>query len=115
MKRMMARFSKITVSCLAALALGMEAHAASYTGAINWIEVWPNGNVAFSVAGAAPPCGLQQFVLNVSNPGTKNAYALLLTLKSQGKPVRVSSSSCGPAEGYNPNSSYALVEYVNFD
>jgi hypothetical protein len=97
----------------AAVALGLQAHAANYTGTISWIEVWPNGNVAFAVTGVTLPCALQQFVLNGSNPGTKNQYALLLTLKSQGKPVRISSSTCGPEEGYGAN--YALVDYLYFD
>ena len=113
MKRTMKRFARIALPGIAAFAIGMQAQAASYTGTIGWIEVWPNGNVAFVVTGAAPPCAPQQFILNASNPGTKNQYALLLTLKSQGKPVRVSSSVCGPAEGYGAN--YALVEYLNFD
>jgi hypothetical protein len=98
---------------VAALAVGLQARAASYTGTINWIEVWPNGNVAFTVTGASPPCTPQQFVLNAGNPGTKNLYALLLTLKSQGKPVRVASTVCGPADGYGL--SYALVDYLYFD
>jgi hypothetical protein len=112
-KRPLKRFSGIVLAGAIALAFGMQVQAASYTGTISWIEVWPNGNVAFTVTGATLPCTLQQFVLNASNPGTRNHYALLLTLKSQGKPVRVSSSTCGPAEGYGSN--YALVDYMFFD
>ena len=113
---MMKAIARVTRTMLfggAALVLAMQAQAASYTGTIIWIEVWPNGNVAFTVSGVTLPCTPQQFILNGSNPGTKNQYALLLTLKSQGKPVRISSSTCGPAEGYGAN--YALVDYMSFD
>jgi hypothetical protein len=92
--------------------LSSQCLAANYIGTIEWIEVWPNGNVAFRMTNAAPPCSPQQFILNASKPGTKNMYALLVALKAQGTTVTVSSSSCGPAEGYGSN--YAIVDYMYY-
>ena len=95
------------------LLMAAQAGAATHIGTINWIEVWPNGNVAFTLNGTSPTsCSPPQFILNASNPGTKNRYALLLTLKAQGLTVTISSGSCGPAEGYGSN--YAVVDYMYY-
>jgi hypothetical protein len=90
------------------LALAAPAKAVEFTGVISMLEVWPSGNVAFTLAGAAPCNG--QFILNASAPGTKNMYAALLAAKHAVKPVRIYHSSCGVAEGGAPN--YALVGYL---
>lgn len=89
-------------------AVASLAFAASHTGQVTTLEVWTSGNVAFTLAGATPCNG--QFILNVSSAGTKNQYAALLAAKQSGKPVRIYSGSCGPAEGYGGN--YALVDYL---
>jgi hypothetical protein len=87
-----------------------QSQATNFTGSVNWIEVWPSGNVAFTLTGVTIPCATQQFIINKSNEGSKNLYALLLTAKATGNTITVSQSTCGPAEGYG--SSYALVDYM---
>jgi hypothetical protein len=108
------RASRVVKSIVVAMAAFFSAQsaAANYIGTIEWIEVWPNGNVAFRLSNVTLPCTPQQFVLNASRPGTKNMYALLVALKAQGTTVTISSSSCGPAEGYGAN--YALVDYMYY-
>jgi hypothetical protein len=91
-----------------ALTCSGVASAATYTGLVTMLEIWQSGNVAFILAGAAPCNG--QFIINVSSPGTKNMYAALLAAKQAGKPIRVSQTICGAAEGYG--GSYALVDYL---
>lgn len=97
---------------LAALLMAAPSFSANYVGTIDWIEVWPNGNVAFKLKNTTLPCNPQQFILNASQPGTKNMYALLVALKAQVTTVTISSSTCGPAEGYGSN--YALVDYMYY-
>ena len=99
----------------AAMSLGIapsaNAQAATYTGLVEWLEVWTNGNVAFRLAGVSGTCTSHQtFVLNHSAPGTKNQYAALLAGKHAGKPIRIYSSGCGPAENYG--NSYVQVDYL---
>ena len=83
--------------------------AASHIGTVAMLEVWPSGNVAFTLSVTVPTCN-QQFVLNVSSLGTKNLYAALLAAKTSGRQVRVDTSACGPAEGYGEN--YNVVSYL---
>ena len=90
-------------------------NAANYTGKVSLLEVWPNGNVAFSLTGVAGP-GLPcngQVVVNKSVPGVKNMYAALLAAKHTGKQVTVVSSSCGPADDYSPSVLYNIVDYLD--
>jgi hypothetical protein len=102
--------ARLAATLCAALCWLGSASAAEYTGTVAMLEVWSNGNVAFSLSVAAPTCN-QQFVLNKSNPGTKNLYAALLAAKHTGRPIRViTEASCGPAEGYG--GSYNLPIYV---
>jgi hypothetical protein len=81
-----------------------------YSGEVIWLEVWRNGNVAFRMpTNVAVPCN-GQFVLNKSDPGTKNQYATLVAAKLAGRTVTVYFDVCGPAEGYG--ASYAQVAYL---
>jgi len=96
------------------LMISTQASAANHIGTINWIELWSNGNVAFTLNGTSPACTPAHFILNVSSPGTKNRYALLLALKAQGTTVTIVSSGCGPAEGYSPSAQYAIVDYMYY-
>jgi hypothetical protein len=87
--------------------------AADYTGTISQLTAWVTGNVDFKLALTStgePPCN-GQFILNRSDPGTKNMYAALLAAKKTGTPVRVTSTACGPAENYN-GGDYNLVTYI---
>jgi hypothetical protein len=87
-----------------------QGQAANHTGQINWIEVWPSGNVAFTMTGVTVPCTLQQFIINKSNEGAKNLYAMLLTAKAMGQSIMVSQSTCGNADG--GGGGYAIVDYL---
>jgi hypothetical protein len=99
----------MSFACLIEL-MTLPAWGASYTGNISLLEIWPNGNVAFKLATSVPTCN-QQFVLNASQPGTKNLYAALLAAKISGKQIQVVDvGTCGPAEGYG--GSYNLVAYL---
>jgi hypothetical protein len=73
------------------------------------LEVWQGGHVAFTLSTSVPTCN-QQVILNPSWAGAKNLYAALLAAKARGRPVKVNTSSCGPAEGYGY--SYNLPDYV---
>lgn len=96
----------------AVLLLGAaSAHAASYIGAIDWIEVWPSGNVAFKLKNVTAPCN-GQFLINASMPGAKNLYAYLLTIKATKDSATVAHTTCGPADGYGGN--YAVVDYLYY-
>jgi hypothetical protein len=101
---------------LAAIALlstlsAAPAQAASFIGPIDWIEVWPSGNVVFKLKGVTAPCN-GQFLINNSMPGAKNLYAYLLTIKATGNTATVAHTTCGPADGYGGN--YAVVDYVYY-
>ena len=61
------------------------AFAAQYTGNVSILEVWKNGNVAFSLTTSVPTCN-GPFILNTSDPGTKDQYAAVLAAKSRGTP-----------------------------
>jgi hypothetical protein len=64
------------------------------------LEVWKNGNVAFSITPAPGACN-NQFILNFSDPGTKNQYATLLAAKSRGSQVMVyTNPTCVAAENF---------------
>lgn len=103
----------VVAAIITATVLSLPARAQSpawFTGEITWLEVWRNGNVAFRMpASVAVPCN-GQFVLNKSDPGTKNQYATLVAAKLAGKTVTVYTDVCGPAEGYG--ASYAQVAYL---
>ena len=80
--------------------LSASAWAATYTGNIVMLEVWKNGNVAFSITPVPSACN-NQFILNFSDPGTKNQYATLLAAKSRGSQVTVyTNPTCVVAENF---------------
>jgi len=96
-------------SVVALLATGF-ASADSYTGTVSMLEVWRNGNVAFTLSTAAGTCN-GQFVINKTADGAKNQYAAVLAAKTSGRSVRVeTTASCGPAENYG--GSYNIPEYI---
>lgn len=104
-------FVIMTASALLAGAATANAQSvpASYQGTVSWIEIWKNGNVAFTLNASGLPCN-GQFILNKSDPGLKNQYAALVTAKSTGGTVRVWAAQCLPAEEYG--ASYAEVTYL---
>jgi len=51
-----------------------------------------------------------QFILNASEPGTRNQLAVLITAKASRKQVQVYIRSCGAAAGYGGD--YAIPEYL---
>lgn len=87
-----------------------SAQAADVTGTVAMLEVWRNGNVAFTLSTPTTSCN-GQFVLNASEPGTKNRYAALLAAKKTGSQVRVYSSGCVEAENYG-TAQYNPVDYL---
>jgi hypothetical protein len=101
-------FAIVLVSVLTTLNVS-PVYAADITGTVAMLEVWRNGNVAFTLSAPISECN-QQFILNVSSPGTKNMYAALLAAKKTGAPVRVYTGGCGLAEQYG--GSYNIVEYL---
>lgn len=96
---------------LAASLISGTASAASYIGEIDWIEVWPSGNIAFKLKNVNAPCN-GQFLINASMPGAKNLYAYLLTIRATRDSATVAHTTCGPADGYG--GSYAIVDYLYY-
>jgi hypothetical protein len=98
---------------LIALALASSpAFADQFTGTVSLLEVWKNGNVAFSLIPAAAGCNTQ-FILNFSANGTKNQYAALLAAKTKGAPVSVhTSGTCIVAENYGGSYHEPLYIYA---
>lgn len=94
----------------ALLSLSATAYAIDITGTVAMLEVWRNGNVAFTLSTPTTSCN-GQFVLNTSEPGTKNRYAALLAAKKTGSQVRVYSSGCVEAENYGA-AQYNPVDYL---
>ena len=90
--------------------LPAQAQAAYFTGQITMLEAWRTGNVAFMLSAPGVPCN-GQFVLNKSDDGTKNLYAMLLTARATGREIKVYFTNCGPAEGAS-TSNYAQVNYL---
>jgi hypothetical protein len=87
------------------------ASATAYTGTVAMLEIWPNGNVAFSLNGVTMPCNAQA-IINQSTAAAKNFYAALLAAKIAGKPVTVDTTTCGTADGYYPTVQYNLINYL---
>jgi hypothetical protein len=92
-------------------AISNSAIAAEHTGTVAMLELWPNGNVAFTLNGATLPCN-GQLIVNGGSDGAKNMYAALLSAKMAGRQIRVVTTTCGPAAGYNPSVLYTLVDYL---
>jgi hypothetical protein len=103
------------VACAALLsgviaAIANAQSPAYYTGEVLMLEAWRTGNVAFTLNASGIPCN-GQFVLNKSDPGMKNLYAMLVAAKAADRTVRAYFDGCGPAEGYG-STSYAQVAYL---
>ena len=74
------------------------------------LEAWRTGNVAFTLSATGVPCN-GQFIVNKSDPGMKNFYAMLVTAKASGQNIRAYFDGCGQAEGYG-STNYAQVAYM---
>jgi hypothetical protein len=94
-----------------AVSIASVANAAGYSGTVSMLEIWPNGNIAFSIVGVALPCNGQS-IINKSVPAAKNMYAALVAAKSAGRRITLSTSSCGLAEDYSPNVFCNIVDYL---
>jgi hypothetical protein len=81
------------------------------SGNIIWLETWKSGNAAFTLSAGAPCNG--QYILNKSDPGFKNQYAMLVAAKLADRPVRVYIGNCIASEG--GGGSYAEVVYMYYD
>jgi hypothetical protein len=66
----------------------------------------------FTLDAPGVPCN-GHFVLNKSDPGTKEYYAMLLAAKTSERTVRAYSDVCGPAEGSTGN--FALVQFLRLN
>jgi len=95
---------------LIALSLTQQASAATFIGTIDWIEVWPSGNVAFTLDGVSEPCPIPQFIINKTNDGAKNLIAALFMARASGISLTVTQSTCGAADGYGGQ--YAIIDYL---
>lgn len=95
-----------------ALASTQSLAAGVLTGQVGMLEVWRNGNIAFTLnPGVDTGCqAAGQFILNASEPGTRNQLAVLITAKASRKQVQVYIRSCGAAAGYGGD--YAIPEYL---
>lgn len=91
------------------LSLSGNAFAAYYTGTVDMLEVWTNGNIAFTLNTTGVPCN-GQFIINQSWVGAKNFYAMLIAAKTADREVSVYNVQCGFADGTAVN--YALVAYL---
>ena len=90
----------------------ISARAANISGTVDMLEVWTTGNVSFTLSTAVGSCN-GQFILNVSNPGTKNIYAMLLAARHAGKQVRVYTSDvCIAADGLGGSYNQPLYVYA---
>lgn len=87
------------------------AAAADYTGKVDMLESWNNGNVAFSLMSSVSTCNAQ-FILNVSAAGSKNQYAVLLAAKSKDVQVKVVVGSCVTADGGGANYNSVIYLYL---
>ena len=103
---------KFAAALLGLVAATSANAAVGFSGTVTWMEVWRNGNVAFRLSDSASTGTCNgQFILNASDPGTRNQYAALLAAKKTGSAVSVYSYlPCGPAENYG--SSYIIVDYL---
>jgi hypothetical protein len=88
-----------------------SALAGDFTGKVEMLEVWENGNIAVSLTPAIVGCNAQ-VILNQSRPGTKNLYAALLAAKHADRAVRIYTNGCGIADGYGGSYNLPLYIYV---
>jgi len=107
----MSRVSFVAFAAVALASLSSTAHAGIFTGTVNLLEVWPNGNVAFTINGATLPCN-GQVIINQNVVGNKNLFASLLAAKHANKQVRIDTAACAPAQGYYPEVLYNHLNYL---
>jgi hypothetical protein len=107
------KVTAIGAALAAALAVSTPAIAdVSYTGTIEVIEVWKQGNVAFRLSGITGTCANNNWmVVNKSAPGAKNMYAALVASKLAGKAIKVAAFGCAPAEEYG-TTPYLVIDYL---
>ena len=104
------RLRKETLAVLT-LVFSVNVNAAEFTGTITWMEVWRNGNIAFKLSDSASASSCNgQFILNASDAGARNQYAVLLAAKLNEGQVQVNTYACGQADSYGGN--YNIVEYL---
>lgn len=95
------------------ITLPMSAQATTqYTGRIDEIEVWANGNVDFSVTPAITDCGQGRFVINKSMPGAQSLIAAVYMAKAQDRPIRIYSYGCVVADNYGSTANWIGVDYL---
>ena len=106
------RICRTAIGVVLACSAGISSAQAPayYVGQVTMLEAWRTGNVAFTLSAAGVPCN-GQFIVNKSDPGAKNLYALLVTAKSTGQNIRAYFDGCGQAEGYG-STNYAQVAYM---
>lgn len=83
-----------------------------YTGKIDEIEVWANGNVDFSVTPSITDCGQGRFVINKSMPGAQSLIAAVYMAKAQDKPIRIYSYGCVVADNYGSTANWIGTDYI---
>ena len=96
------------------LSMSMPAIAEQFTGYVSILEVWNNGNVAFSLitSPAMSRCN-NQFILNKDDAGTKNQLAVLLAAKRTNTPVSVyTDGPCITAANYGGNYNWPQFLYA---
>jgi hypothetical protein len=110
--RKKASFLLVLATALSLSAIGPAAAQSPnyYIGTVVMLEGWRTGNVAFTLSASGVPCN-GQFILNKSDDGSKNLYALLLSAKATDRTVKVYFTGCGPAEGV-AGSDYAQLNYL---
>ncbi len=84
----------------------------TYSGRIDEIEVWANGNVDFTLLPAQTDCGQGRFVINKSIPGAAHLIAAIYMAKSQDRPIRIYSYGCIVAENYGSTANWIGVDYL---
>ena len=104
---------KICTMLMGLTVLSLTAQAATqYSGRIDEIEVWANGNVDFSFSPAITDCGQGRFVINKSMPGSQSLIAAVYLAKSQDRPIRIYSYGCVAADNYGSAVNWIGVDYL---
>jgi hypothetical protein len=105
---------KTVVLAAVSLSMSMPVLAEQFTGTVSILEVWNNGNVAFSLVTvpAMSRCN-NQFIINKDDVGLKNQLAVLLAAKRTGTPVAVyTDGACIAAWNYGGNYNWPQFVYA---
>ena len=105
---------KLLLLAIVLSVMSAPALAEQFTGYVSILEVWSNGNVAFSLttSPAMSRCN-NQFILNKSYDGTKNQLAVLLAAKRTNTPVAVyTDGPCIAAENYSAGNVYNWAQFL---